>query len=65
MGALPTLYAAVAPDVQGDDYYGPGGFQEIGGYPKKVESTNRAKKDDIAAKLWDVSEEMTGVSYCG
>jgi NAD(P)-dependent dehydrogenase (short-subunit alcohol dehydrogenase family) len=65
MGALPTLYAAVAPDVRGNDYYGPGGFQEIAGYPKKVGSTKRANRDDIAAKLWDVSEEMTGVSYCG
>jgi hypothetical protein len=65
MGAYPTLYAAVAPDVQGNDYYGPGGFQEIAGYPKKVGSTKRANRDDIAAKLWDVSEEMTGVSYCG
>jgi NAD(P)-dependent dehydrogenase (short-subunit alcohol dehydrogenase family) len=65
MGALPTLYAAVAPDVQGNDYYGPGGFQELGGYPKKVESTRRAKRDDVAANLWDVSEEMTGISYCG
>jgi NAD(P)-dependent dehydrogenase (short-subunit alcohol dehydrogenase family) len=63
MGALPTLYAAVAPDVQGNDYYGPGGFQEISGYPKKVEPAERAKKEDVAENLWDVSEKMTGVSY--
>ena len=65
MGALPTLYAAVAPDVHGNDYYGPGGFQELGGYPRKVESTMRAKLDDVAANLWDISEEMTGVHYLG
>jgi len=63
MGALPTLYAAVAPDVQGNDYYGPGGFQEISGYPKKVEPAEHAKKEDVAANLWDVSEKMTGVFY--
>lgn len=63
MGALPTLYAAIAPDVQGNDYIGPGGFQEFGGYPKKVEPAAHAKKDDVAAKLWDVSEKMTGVFY--
>ncbi len=63
MGALPTLYAAVAADVQGNDYYGPSGFQEFSGYPKKVETAERAKKDDVAAKLWDVSEKMTGVFY--
>jgi NAD(P)-dependent dehydrogenase (short-subunit alcohol dehydrogenase family) len=63
MGALPTLYAAVGPNVQGNDYIGPGGFQETRGYPKKVEPAEHAKDDDIAAKLWDVSEKMTGVSY--
>jgi len=63
MGALPTLYAAVAPDVQGNDYYGPGGFQEISGYPKKVEPAEHAKKDDVAENLWKVSEKMTGVFY--
>lgn len=63
MGALPTLYAAVAPDVEGNDYYGPGGFQEIKGYPKKVKSSGLAKEDGIAAKLWDVSEKMTAVFF--
>jgi NAD(P)-dependent dehydrogenase (short-subunit alcohol dehydrogenase family) len=63
MGALPTLYAAVDPDIQGNDYIGPGGFQETRGYPKKVEPAEHAKDDDVAAKLWDVSEKMTGVSY--
>ncbi len=63
MGALPTLYAAVDPDVQGNDYIGPGGFQEFGGYPKKVEPAAHAKKDDVATKLWDASEKMTGVFY--
>jgi len=63
MGALPTLYAAVSPDVQSNDYYGPGGFQEFKGFPKKVESAKRAKNDDVAKKLWDVSEQMTQVFY--
>jgi NAD(P)-dependent dehydrogenase (short-subunit alcohol dehydrogenase family) len=63
MGALPTLYAAVGPDIQGNDYIGPGGFQETRGYPKKVEPAEHAKDDDVAAKLWAVSEKMTGVSY--
>src|SRR5512139_1712601 len=39
MGALPALYAATAPDVQGGDYYGPRGWQELGGYPTKVQSS--------------------------
>jgi NAD(P)-dependent dehydrogenase (short-subunit alcohol dehydrogenase family) len=65
MGALPTLYAALAPDVQGNDYYGPAGFQEFSGYPIKVDTAERAKKDDVAENLWDVSEKMTGVAYLG
>jgi NAD(P)-dependent dehydrogenase (short-subunit alcohol dehydrogenase family) len=63
MGALPTLYAAVGPDIQGNDYIGPGGFQETRGYPKKVEPAEHAKKEDVAENLWEISEKMTGVSY--
>jgi NAD(P)-dependent dehydrogenase (short-subunit alcohol dehydrogenase family) len=63
MGALPTLYAAVGPDVKGNDYIGPSGFQETRGYPKKVEPSALARKDDVSEKLWDVSEKMTGVKY--
>jgi NAD(P)-dependent dehydrogenase (short-subunit alcohol dehydrogenase family) len=65
MGALPTLRAATAPDVQGGDYYGPGQRLEMGGYPKKVESNGRAHDTAVAAQLWTVSEEMTGVRYSG
>ncbi|MBN1889793.1 MAG: SDR family NAD(P)-dependent oxidoreductase [Thermoflexales bacterium] len=63
MGALPTLYAATAPDVQGGDYYGPGGWQELGGYPTKVQSSASSHDTVVAAKLWAVSEELTGVRY--
>lgn len=63
MGSLPTLYAAVDPEIQGDDYIGPGGLGEFGGYPKKVEPAANATKDDVATRLWDVSEKMTGVKY--
>lgn len=63
MGALPALYAATAPDVQGGDYYGPGGWQELGGYPIKVQSSARSHDMAVAARLWTVSEELTGVRY--
>lgn len=63
MGSLPTLYAAVDTKVQGNDYIGPGGFGEFGGYPKKVQPAANAKKEDVAQRLWEVSEKMTGVSY--
>jgi hypothetical protein len=63
MGALPTLYAAAAPDVQGGDYYGPDGWLELRGYPTKVKSSDRSYNLEVAAKLWAVSEELTGVQY--
>jgi NAD(P)-dependent dehydrogenase (short-subunit alcohol dehydrogenase family) len=63
MGALPTLRAATAPDVRGGDYYGPGRRMEMVGYPKKVGSSARSHDEAVAAQLWAVSEEMTGVTY--
>lgn len=63
MGALPTLYAAVGPDVKSGDYFGPSGFLEMKGYPKKAESNPLSKDKKIAEKLWDVSEKMTGVRF--
>jgi len=63
MGALPTLYAATAPDVGGGDYYGPDGWLELRGHPIKVKSSDRSYDEAVAAKLWEVSEELTGVQY--
>jgi NAD(P)-dependent dehydrogenase (short-subunit alcohol dehydrogenase family) len=63
MGALPTLRAATAVDVQGGDYYGPGKRMGMVGYPKKIKSTARSHNTAVASKLWDVSEELTGVHY--
>jgi NAD(P)-dependent dehydrogenase (short-subunit alcohol dehydrogenase family) len=63
MGALPSLYAATAPAVEGGQYFGPGGIAQQRGYPKLVES-NRASHDlDVARRLWEVSEELTGVRF--
>jgi NAD(P)-dependent dehydrogenase (short-subunit alcohol dehydrogenase family) len=62
-GTLPSLYAATAPGVQGGEYYGPGGFQEMRGYPTKVEAIPAAYDPVIAASLWEASEELTGVHY--
>jgi NAD(P)-dependent dehydrogenase (short-subunit alcohol dehydrogenase family) len=63
MGALPMLYAATASDVRGGEYYGPGGWQELRGYPVKVPSSERSRDLEVAARLWKVSEELTGVRY--
>lgn len=61
-GALPTLYAATE-DIPSGSYVGPDGFQQQRGKPRLVGS-NRASRDEaVASRLWDVSEELTGVKY--
>jgi NAD(P)-dependent dehydrogenase (short-subunit alcohol dehydrogenase family) len=61
-GALPTLYAAVA-DIPGNSFAGPGGFLEQRGAPKLVGRSAAAQDMNIARRLWDVSEELTGVRF--
>lgn len=62
-GALPTLYAATSHEAEGGEYYGPGGFYEAFGYPGKASSTRRSQNPDLGKRLWDVSEELTGIHY--
>jgi NAD(P)-dependent dehydrogenase (short-subunit alcohol dehydrogenase family) len=61
-GALPTLYAAVA-DVPGNSFAGPGGFMEQRGAPKLVGRSKAATDMDVARRLWEVSEQLTGVRF--
>jgi NAD(P)-dependent dehydrogenase (short-subunit alcohol dehydrogenase family) len=63
MGALPTLYAATMPDVQGGEYFGPRGLLEIWGHPARAKRSSRASDPALAAQLWDRSVELTKVSY--
>jgi hypothetical protein len=63
MGALPTLFAAVGEHVKSGDYFGPSGFREVRGYPKRVESNDLSHDAEIARRLWNVSQELTGVIY--
>jgi NAD(P)-dependent dehydrogenase (short-subunit alcohol dehydrogenase family) len=61
--ARPIILAADGKDVCGADYYGPGGFLEIGGKPAKARVNPIAKDTVLGKRLWTVSESMTGVSY--
>jgi NAD(P)-dependent dehydrogenase (short-subunit alcohol dehydrogenase family) len=61
-GALPTLYAAVA-DVPGNSFSGPDGLLEMRGKPKLVPRSKAARDADVARRLWDASEELTGVRF--
>ncbi len=63
MGALPEIYAATAPSAQGADFYGPGGLFGTRGFPRKVRSSPASHDQAVAARLWQVSEELTGVTY--
>jgi NAD(P)-dependent dehydrogenase (short-subunit alcohol dehydrogenase family) len=63
MGALPLLFAASDPSVRSGHYIGPGGLGEMTGYPVRVEPSTHAKDRRTAARLWNVSEELTGVTY--
>jgi NAD(P)-dependent dehydrogenase (short-subunit alcohol dehydrogenase family) len=63
MGALPTIRAAVDPIVRGGEYYGPGGFRQIRGYPVLAQSTAASHNQADARRLWQVSEQLTGVRY--
>ena len=62
-GALPMVYAATAEAVEGGDYVGPGGFRNIRGYPETQRSSERSYDEETASRLWEVSEELTGVEY--
>jgi NAD(P)-dependent dehydrogenase (short-subunit alcohol dehydrogenase family) len=63
MGALPTLYAATAANVNGCDYIGPTGLMGLRGAPGKVKSSARSYDAALAARLWQVSEALTGVRF--
>lgn len=63
MGSLPMLYAATADDVEGGDYVGPTGLRNMRGYPGKTESSDRSHDEDDARRLWDLSEDRTGVAF--
>jgi NAD(P)-dependent dehydrogenase (short-subunit alcohol dehydrogenase family) len=63
-GALPTLYAATAPDAEDGGYYGPQGFQEMRGESvDKALVAPQAKDTGAAARLWQVCEDLTGIKF--
>lgn len=63
MGSLPSLYAATSPDAVGGAYYGPRGLFQQWGYPTRVGSSRRSRDEAVAARLWAVSEDLTGVVF--
>ena len=62
MGALPSLYAATRPNLDGGLLIGPDGFEEQRGHPKVVRPVRAGRDEETARRLWSVSEELTGVT---
>lgn len=60
-GAQPLLYAATSADAQAGGYYGPDGMFEMKGAPAPARVPPRALDAAVAARLWQVSETLTGV----
>jgi NAD(P)-dependent dehydrogenase (short-subunit alcohol dehydrogenase family) len=67
MGALPTLRAATDPSARGGEYFGPRrhGLRRrfYTGYPAVVESSTQSHDEADQARFWQISEDLTGVSY--
>ncbi len=61
--ALPVLYAATAPDAVPGVYYGPDRMGETRGHPAVARVPPKAQDTKTAGRLWDVSEQLTGVSF--
>jgi hypothetical protein len=63
-GILPALYAAAAPQAEGGAFYGPRGFFEAaGGGVALAKVPKRARNEDDCRRLWELSAQLTGVSY--
>ncbi|HEY0636425.1 MAG TPA: oxidoreductase [Pseudonocardiaceae bacterium] len=61
-GARPQLYAATAPGVEGGQFYGPDGFQQLRGHPRQVRALPHATDPAAAARVWEATAELSGVA---
>jgi hypothetical protein len=63
-GILPTLYAATSPEAKGEAFYGPRGFLELaGGGVADAKILDRARNETDCRRLWELSEQVTGVRF--
>ena len=63
IGALSIVRAAVDPQAKSGEYYGPAGPGQFRGYPTLLTSSDRSQDPEVAEQLWELSEELTGVTY--
>lgn len=62
-GALPIIYACTNANVKNGDYFGPDGFMQLNGNATKVESTPKSHDEDLAKKLWAISEKLSNTTF--
>jgi NAD(P)-dependent dehydrogenase (short-subunit alcohol dehydrogenase family) len=62
-GLLPLLYAATSPEADGGQLYGPDGLGQFTGGPTRLAVYKSARDGATAARMWRVSEELTGVRF--
>ena len=62
-GSLSLLYACTMPDVESGDFIGPGGIYQARGFPKRYKSVKSTYNEEDAKKLWEVSENLTGIKF--
>jgi NAD(P)-dependent dehydrogenase (short-subunit alcohol dehydrogenase family) len=64
-GAWPTLYAATAARVRGGEYFGPRRLFGMRGQPTRDRPPRAARDAETARRLWQISEQLTGVHFDG
>jgi NAD(P)-dependent dehydrogenase (short-subunit alcohol dehydrogenase family) len=62
-GALPILYAATHPEMQGGEFIGPDGLLGMRGDPQTMTSSPKTYDEEAAGRLWEISAQLTGVHY--
>jgi NAD(P)-dependent dehydrogenase (short-subunit alcohol dehydrogenase family) len=62
-GALPSLFAATSPTANPGAYYGPDKWSELRGNPALARIPKKALDQKAASHLWDLSEQLAGVSF--
>jgi hypothetical protein len=60
---MPTLHAILANDVKGGDFLGPTGMLELKGKPGVAKRSEYSKDIGVAEKLWDLSEQLSGIKF--
>lgn len=61
-GALPVLHAATG-NVPGDSFIGPEHWMHMRGGAEPIGRSKTAQDTEVARRLWDASEKLTGVSF--